>query len=224
MRGWRRDALIAVLGFAVVFALVFLAGRAFLPGAGVDLAAAIPPVSAADMESAEEPDPEAILQSLHARRATIEGSSGAVLLATGTVEGEYILPNTEILGDFCPGCGSGVFGQTIRVERGLPMDINARFGGEHVSLRIIADHVEVGTPRTGDMTIVVNSDLLSFTAEPDQCTLELLESSHAVRPASFGDFYFIRSFVGQIQCTDLAEIRGGGSVSVMSAFALDVGE
>ena len=203
-----------------MFALVYVAGRAFLPGGRLEITAALPqpttPASGPD-EGVEEPPPT--LDDLHVLTSVMD-MSGGVAHFSGVVEGTFVLDRVDVLDEFAVEASSGFLGPVTGVRRGLPVNMDVRFAGEGATLRIIAEGVGVGEPRHDAMTVVINAGLLGFTAAPGQCTLEVLESSHSERSSPVGGIPVIRSFIAQIVCHDLVEIREGGVADFMAVFAM----
>ena len=213
-----RDLGFAALFFAVVFAVSYVAGRAMLPPASFDLAA--PPLEQIPNEPTPTEPPAPSLERLRALAAATEGSVGAAGF-TGAVEGLFVLENIQVLDEFTLDQGSGFLGPVIEVKTGIPVNMNARVTGSGVILRVIGDGIGVGEPRSDDLTVVVNSGSLAFNATQGECTLRVLESSHSVRSSPVGGIPVIRSFVAEIECVGLLEIRDGGAVDFIAVFALD---
>jgi len=215
-----RDAGVAVTGFGIVFALVYLAGRVFLPGGGIEISAALPePTTPVSAPSEEMGSSAPTLDDLHAMTRLMD-VSGGVAYFSGVVEGQFVLDRVDVLDEFAAEASSGFLGPVTGTRRGIPVNMDVRFAGEGATLRVIADGVGVGEPRQDEMTVVINAGLLGFTAVPGQCTLEVFESSHSVRSSPVGGIPVIRSFLAQIVCRDLVEIRNGGVADFMAVFAL----
>lgn len=208
-----RDVVVALVGFSLVSAFVFVGGRLLLPAPAVSAILA----NLASTTVATTPGtPENPLTAARAELADMGGGGAVVVIS----EGRYSLPGVELLSDPCFGCSAD---GARSIERDLGVDIHARFSGGGAAVTLKADYVEVGVPRTEGIVLAISADGLTYNALPGQCTITLLRSEHFKYPGSIGFFLSIKSFSGEVECPALEELRGGPLASVVAVFGYQDG-
>ena len=199
----RRDLLVALMGFGVVFALVYVMGRAFLPSS--DLTESV--AQSADTE-------HVLLDELRADLA--DRVDTAVIEVSGAMAGRSVLSHADSPFLWVP---QGTPPEEHRP--GGPVDLDVRYAGGGVTLAIKADQMEEGQARSERLTIVLNMGRRSFNAHPGECTLELTRSGSVLDPTPTGAVGLLLAwpyFAGHMTCREIADIRSGDTVSFTAVF------
>ena len=199
----RRDLLVAVIGFGVVFALVYAMGTAFLPAS--ERAGLV--AQSADSE-------HALLDELMASLA--DRADAAVIEVAGEVSVRSVLSTAESPFLWVP--------QDTPPEEhrpGGPVDVDVRYTGGGLTLAIQADRMVEGLARTEGWTILLTMDGHSFNAHAGECTVELTRSGSVLDPTPTGAAGLLLAwpyFVGHVTCREISDIRSPGTVSFTAAF------
>ena len=211
-----RDLGFALLFFVTVFAISYVAGRAFLP-LEVEVLA-----QGGDQPQADEPVTESIELGPSSLAALYEETDefhhvGAVAEVAGTVNGRFVLDRFE---------------WDEWIDHGVPegplLDLDATYLGEGATVRISARQMEEGVPRTDGLTVILNADGKAFNAQPGDCSLELVSLEFVELPGRLGmtglpERRNMPRYTGEILCNGVADLRGEGSVSFALVFVYDPG-
>ncbi|MDP2622551.1 MAG: hypothetical protein Q8Q29_01995 [Actinomycetota bacterium] len=190
------DLVVAVVAFWLIFAVVYIVGRVFIPTHSVLSFLATGVASGYDDESL-------LFRDLDADLLAVRGS-GAVVQASGAVTGRFVLGQV-ISGGVSLGEGPP------SVDR--PVDVKVSLSGGGITLSVIAKAVVLGVPQqVARMTVVFTGGGKTFHAQAAACALELLESEMVIEQVGEGEMW-LPSFTGRLSCNDLAELRTGEAVS-----------
>ncbi len=122
----------------------------------------------------------------------------AVIDASGAVEGRLLLdrtvPNAQI--------HSGPDGSSD--------DIDIKYEGAGATLRLLAPAITVGVARTDRITLIVTYEGKTFNAHPGDCVL-MISRFEYLHSAGFPRL--TASFVAELTCTEIADIRSGDTLS-----------
>ena len=192
------DLRVAVIGFGVVFAVVYAMGRVFLPSIGATIAHL-------DLPADDSP-----VLDLRLHLATLHPPA-AVLDATGALEGRFALDRTVFVSPF------GRPERIVNIGIDVPVDIDVKFSGGGVVLTLVAEQVAVGEPRLDRMTVVLTVEERTFSAKPGNCAIDLSKSGVLTRNTGLGRA-ISPSYSGQVTCSDVAELRTGTLISFTAVF------
>ena len=180
-----RDLLIGALAIGLVISATYLVGRVSLPPSS-----APPDITQASPMTSRALDPAA---EVAARPEVL-----AVIDASGAVEGRLLLdravPNAQI--------HSGPDGSSD--------DIDIKYEGAGATLRLLAPAITVGVARTDRMTLLVTYEGKTFNAHPGDCVL-MVSRFEYLHSAGFSRL--TASFVAELTCTEIADIRSGDTLS-----------
>jgi hypothetical protein len=201
--GWRRDLLFGLVAFLVVFATVYIVGRAAMPVFRSALG---------DIELADAGDGGAGEVSVVALRADLAPFERpvALLQASGAVDGRVLLGHGEAQGGF-------FLPDDFEEGSVVPVDVNVRFSGSGAVLTLIADQMPVDEPRSEGMTVVLTSGGQTFNAARGACTLELIDSGYSILSRPWGQV-LTPHFAGHLACGEVSELRSGNLVSFVAVF------
>lgn len=205
-----RDLGLAVVVFGLVFAVSYVSGRSFIPIEVEVLAQGDePPIAEASATIDASRLPE-----LHSRLDSI-AHPASVAEVVGAVEGRFVIDHFE-------------WDEWIDhgVPEGPPFDLEVGYTGEGATLRISARGLHEGVPSTERMTVILNAAGMAFSAQPGECTLELVSLEYIVLPGRLGMTGLppernMPKYTGQILCQDVADLRDGGTVSFAIVFDYD---
>jgi hypothetical protein len=200
----RRDLLVALMGFGVVFALVYVTGRALLPSS--DLAELV--AQSADTEHVLLDDLRADLSAL--------GRSAAVIEVSGAVAGRSVLDNANV-----PYVFERLGAEADPYGPGMPIDLDVRYSSRGVTLAMIIPQVEPGVVRIEGMTIVFTVEGRSFNARAGDCMVELTRSGYLLGETASSFVLAWPYFAGQVTCEEVRELRSDDTVSFTAVFHYD---
>jgi hypothetical protein len=195
---------VALIGFAAIFSVVYAFGRLYIPTFGPTPLAAVLATQGEANQSADS----RLLHGLHADLLTLPGSA-AVVEASGAISQRFVLVNLDsfglLLGEGLPTVDS-------------PIDLKLNLSGEGATLSVVSKGVVLGGPQqVARMTVVFSTGGKTFYPPADNCVLELLESELLIREVGDGQMW-LPDYLGQVSCTDVPEIRTGELVDFTAVF------
>jgi hypothetical protein len=200
-----RDVRIALVGFGVVFSLVYVVGRMFLPSFGSSLAQLV-----AEREESET----ALLDDLRVDLVAL--TDAAVIEWSGAFHGRSVLDRVTVPYVWVPaGPETDAF-----VPDG-PVDIHASYSRGGGALSVVAEEAVAGPLRTAAMTVVFTIDGHSFVAKSGECALELSRSGYILDLTPTGAAGLVIAtpyFAGHVICEGVADIRSGDTISFTAVF------
>ena len=196
--------MVALIGFAVVFSVVYAFGRLFIPSFGPSQLAGV----LATQGEASQSAGSRLLHDLHADLLTLPGSA-AVVEVSGVISQRFVLVNLDsfglLLGEGLPTVDS-------------PIDLKLSLSGQGATLSIVSKGVVLGGPqRVARMTVVFSTGGMTFYPLADNCVLELLESALLIRAVGDGQMW-LADYLGQVSCSDVPEIRSGQLIDFTAVY------
>ena len=188
VRRFGRDVLAGFVTIGLVVATTVLASRAFIPATPTE-------TTAASTETSVAMDPVAEVAALP--------DPAALIYASGAIEGRFLLGVVP----------SRPFGTPPNASSN---DIEIQYRGSEAQLTVGAKAITVGEARTDRITVVVVLNGQSFIAHDGDCTL-LISQFEYLQPTD-GTSRLIASFIGELECRELANVHGGDAVSFTAAF------
>lgn len=217
-RRFGRDVVVGLIGFGVVFSLVYATGKAFEPPE--PQAALAQPNVAYDIDLAEEAgsDPT-LLEDLGAELVALEEPSAAIVDISGAIEERLVLQSADL------GLFSSETGEP-NPDPESPLDLNIKYSGGQAALSLILRDTSVGVPQTDNMDVILSVGPKSWFAHAGDCTLELLDMDWIVMsvpmPALVGGGPVVErlspAFAGVVSCKDVTEVRSGEIASFSAVF------
>jgi hypothetical protein len=204
-RAIRQDLSAALIGFGVVFTIVFVVGRMFLPSSGLGIAQVV--AQGADQQTS-------LLEELGLELAGLN-EDGAVIEWSGAIAGRSVLDHLTIPFEWVPTEETGDY------RPDGPVDMSARFSRGGGTLSVIAGQAVAGQVRTEALTILLTIDGQSFTSKAGDCTLELSRAGYNVDLTPTGAAGLVIAtpyFTGHVTCEDVTDIRSGDTVSFTAVF------
>jgi hypothetical protein len=191
----RRDLLVAVGGFLVVFSVVYTLGRYFIPSDEL--------VSV--LATADQGDDGGLLLDLQldlleGGYATEPGSRGAaVAQVSGAVEARLLLDDVDRF-------------SASPSEDGESIQFSVTFSGAHGLLQLSAVGAAVGVPTSERVNATLTTDGKTFFGKDGACVL-VLDRFEADPDAPRG-----WEWAGHVTCTDVPEVRSDGTASFTVVF------
>lgn len=224
LRRFGRDVVVGLIGFGVVFSLVYATGKAFEPPEP-QAALAQPNVAySIDLTKEAGSDPT-LLEDLGAELVALEEPSAAIVDISGAIEERLVLQSAD-LGRF----GSETLFDSETGEPNPdtegPLDLNIKYSGGQAALSLILREATVGVPQTDNMDVILSVGPKSWFAHAGDCTLELLDMDWIVMsvpmPALVGGSPVVErvfpAFAGVVSCKDVTEVRSGEIASFSAVF------
>ena len=190
----------AIVAFVIVFAVGYIGGRAAMPA----FRAAAGDIPLQEVDSSGEVS----IVALRADLVSAVDGAGALMAASGAVEGRFLLDRVESLvnGLFLPSD-----------DEPEAIDLHVRLTGDDAALTIKADQIGRGESRTDGMTVVMTSDGSMFNPTPGMCTLSLDDFGFTTIQRPWGKAS-IPWYVGTLTCVEVPELRTDQTVSFTAVF------
>lgn len=201
-----RDLGVALIGFGIMFSLVYMVGQLLLPSSGSSLDRLV---------AQGEESKSSLIDDLSVELAAVTDPA-ALISYTGAVEGRHVLDVVTVPYVWVP-----VGPELDAYAPDGPVDIHVSYSRGGMTLSVVADQAVAGSPRAAGMTIVFTVDGRSFTAKSGDCALELSRSGYTLDLTPTGAAGLVLAtpyFAGHVSCEDVADIRSGDTISFSVVF------
>jgi hypothetical protein len=198
--GVKQDLLVAVVGFWLIFSVVYSLGRVFVPT--FDL-----PSMASALAGGEAPgEGSEVLPSLRAELLALQ-HSGVIVRFSGAAEGQALLDQVDSFSVSWPPLAAAEVEDPIRLKIG--------YRGGNDRLTVLAKDVTLGVITEDGATAILTTEGMTFVAHEGDCTFEL------TRLEIPSEIPGVPSFSGEITCNDITEVRSAVTVSFVAVFRYD---
>lgn len=186
----QEDLLVAVIGFLVVFSVVYTVGRHFIPSDEL--------VSV--LAAADQGDGGLLLDLVEGGYPTAPGSQGAAVAElSGVVEGRLLLDHVDRY-------------SASLSEDGQSIHVSVTFSGAQGLLQLSAVGAAVGVPTSERVNATLTTDGKTFFGKDGVCVLELTQfETDPDAPRGW-------EWAGHVTCTDVPEVRSDGTASFTVVF------
>jgi hypothetical protein len=201
-----RDLRAALVGFGIVFLLIYAVGQFLLPSSGL---------SFAEVVAQGEQSEASLLIDLGAELGSFTDPAAAIEWS-GALNGRSVLDHVTVPYVYVP---MGPELDTY-VSDG-PVDMHVAYSSGGTTLSVVADEAMAGSPRTTGMTISFTIDGRSFTSTSGDCSLHLSRSGWTLDLTPTGAAGLVLAtphFTGHVTCEGAKDIRSSDTISFTAVF------